>query len=429
MSTGGQVILLTFGSSGDIHPFLGLGRRFRDRGTAVTLVTNLRYADLAAAHDLDFVGIGSIEGFDAIMRDPDIWHHRRGAYKILTELADSVPESYAALETLVAGREAQTVIVASTLGMAGRLLHERTGQKLVSVHLSAMVFRSQIDPPRLPGLPPIDLLPAFLRRRVLKGFWDGADRFVLDKTLAKVNAFRQGELGFESPIVGLMGDYFHAPQRTLGLWPAWFTPVAVDWPKQVKLCGFPLYDERLTAAIPADLEAFLQAGLPPIAFTPGSAMLFGSKFFKAAVNACQRLGRRGVLLTRHPEQLPASLPPSVIHASFAPFGALLPRCAALVHHGGVGTLSQGFAAGIPQVVMPMAHDQFENARQLRRLGVGLSLARRRFIGRRLAKRLSVLLQGKHADDVARRCRELASRLSHEDGLALAVKEIEAVLYG
>ncbi len=60
----------------------------------------------------------------------------------------------------------------------------------------------------------------------------------------------------------------------------------------------------------------------------------------------------------------------MIHVDFAPFSELLPRCAALVHHGGVGTLSQGLAAGVPHLVTPMAHDQPDNAERLERLGVG-----------------------------------------------------------
>ena len=67
------------------------------------------------------------------------------------------------------------------------------------------------------------------------------------------------------------------------------------------------------------------------------------------------------LLTRYPEQLPPALPASVRHERYVPFSAILPRCAAIVHHGGIGTCAQALAAGIPQLVSPFGFDQPDNA--------------------------------------------------------------------
>ena len=67
------------------------------------------------------------------------------------------------------------------------------------------------------------------------------------------------------------------------------------------------------------------------------------------------------------------LPPGALHLPYVPFSALLPRLSGLVHHGGIGTSAQALAAGIPQLVVPFAHDQFDNAARLRRLGVAVSL--------------------------------------------------------
>src|SRR6185436_13395214 len=83
---------------------------------------------------------------------------------------------------------------------------------------------------------------------------------------------------------------------------------------------------------------------------------------------CALLGRRGILLTRHREQVPDNLPREVIHIDYAPFSQLLPRCAALVHHGGIGTSAQALASGVPQLVTPFTHDQPDNAARLKRLG-------------------------------------------------------------
>jgi UDP:flavonoid glycosyltransferase YjiC (YdhE family) len=94
-----------------------------------------------------------------------------------------------------------------------------------------------------------------------------------------------------------------------------------------------------------------------------------------------------LLLTRHGENIPPNLPPGVIHVPYAPFSELLPHCSALVYHGGIGTLSQALAAGVPHLVMPMSHDQPDNAWRLKDLGVGDSLPPKRFTPKNVAKKL------------------------------------------
>ena len=77
-----------------------------------------------------------------------------------------------------------------------------------------------------------------------------------------------------------------------------------------------------------------------------------------------------MFLTQYPEQLPARLPNGVRHFNYIPFSTVLPRAAAFVHHGGIGTTAQALAAGVPQLVVPLAHDQPDNAVRIRHLGVG-----------------------------------------------------------
>ena len=152
-------------------------------------------------------------------------------------------------------------------------------------------------------------------------------------------------------------------------------------------------------------------------------MTFGHEFFAASAETCQRLGKRGVLLTRHAGHVPPKLPPGVIHVDYAPFSELLPRCAALVHHGGIGTTAQALAAGVPQLLMPLAHDQFDNAARVRKLGVGDTIGRRRYRAPRVAAALERLLS---SPEVKRACAEVASRLKVEDPLAETCALIEGV---
>ncbi len=149
----------------------------------------------------------------------------------------------------------------------------------------------------------------------------------------------------------------------IGLFPDWFGVPQSDWPAAVRLTGFPLYDDSGDTRLPASLERFLDDGPPPVLFTPGTANQAAAHFFRAALDATQRLGRRALLLTRYSGHLPV-LPPSAHHEPFVPLSHVLPRCAALVSHAGIGTLAQGLAAGVPQLTMPMGFDQPDNATRL-----------------------------------------------------------------
>lgn len=122
-----------------------------------------------------------------------------------------------------------------------------------------------------------------------------------------------------------------------------------------------------------------------------------------------------------PEQVPAELPAGVRHFPYVPFSQVLPRAAALAHHGGIGTSAQALAAGVPQLVMPMAHDQPDNAARLRRLGVAASVPRRRFRGPAVARALGELLDSK---EVAENCASVAARLKGSRAVEQTCEAIE-----
>jgi len=205
-----------------------------------------------------------------------------------------------------------------------------------------------------------------------------------------LNEVRQ-ELGL-APVRRPLHQWLHSPTRVIGLFPEWFAAPAADWPEQVRLTGFPLYDGPNAHRLAPDLVHFLfDQGDPPIVFTAGTAQSHGKEFFRAAVEACLRLRARGVLVSAATEQLPADTPPSVRAFAYAPFSELLPRAKAIVHHGGIGTAAQALKAGIAQVVVPLAYDQPDNAARLRQLGVASILSPRRLDGAHLARTLRGLL--------------------------------------
>ena len=417
-----HAILVALGSSGDVHPFIGIGRELRRRGMRVTLVAAGWFREVAEKAGLDFVDPLPDLDFVTSIEDKRIWDTLRGTPVILDLFVRPLVEPvYRRIEDAFAGDIAagrKTIVVASSLALGARVAEERLGVPLVTAHLAPVLFRSLDDPPHVPGLF-VHRGPRWFRRLQ----WSVADRLLIDPLIGRwLNPFR-ASLGLP-PARGLFRDWIHSPRSTLGLFPEWFAEPQAQWPPQVRLTGFPLWCEEGVSDADEELKDWLAEGAPPILFTPGSANLHGREFFAAAADACRRLGRRGLLLTRFPEQVPDDLPTGVRHAAFVPFRWLVPRSAALVHHGGIGTLSQGLAGGVPQIVMPMGFDQFDNAARIERLGVGRALARKAFRGPALADLLGRLLDD---PDVAARAGVVAERFANADGIARAADEVEACL--
>src|SRR4029434_6986268 len=140
---------------------------------------------------------------------------------------------------------------------------------------------------------------------------------------------------------------------------------------------------------PSLLE-FLDRGSAPIVFTPGSANQNAAAFFRGAADAAARLHRRALLLTRFTEHLP-TLPPTAHHEGYAPLSRLLPRSAALVPHGGIGTLAHALAAGVTPLTTTMVVDQHDTTTRLLRLGVAKWVAPAKFSGDSVAPVLNTLL--------------------------------------
>jgi len=404
-----NVVVVALGSAGDVHPMAGLALALRRRGHSVLFIGPMVFKPLAERVKLEFVGIGSEEEFYETVRNPDLWHPFR-AFPLVTKKL--ILPAMRPVYELIAARRARdpynTVVIAPTTAFGARIAQEKLGVPLVTIHLQPSMLRSNIDPPcyAFPDL--LGLLPQGLRRY----FWLATDRLLIDPLLApEVNAFRGG-LGLR-PVRRLFGDWMHSPQRVVGFFPGWFAPPAADWPPQVRLTGFPLWDESEVREPSAELEQFLDEGEPPVVFTAGSAMAQGRKFFHASTEVCRQSGWRGLLLTQFPEQLPQPLPAGVRHFHYVPFSTVLPRAAAFVHHGGIGTTAQALAAGVPQLIIPLAHDQPDNATRVKRLGVGDFMPVKRYKVERARQRLAHLMA---SAEVSANCRRYARELEQRTAL-------------
>lgn len=412
-----RVLIAALGSHGDMLPFIGIAQLLRDRGHDVRIYSNGHYADLVRGSGLVFVQTSEAQLLRDAFADPRAVQTRAGVQLIAEGVAGSLLPTYQAMaQDVVAGH---TLLVGSTLAFAAHLLAETHGLPYAVVHLSPSVFRSLHDTPRLGASTAIQHLPRWLKRAAFAA----ADRWFLDPLLAApLNAVRH-PMGLP-PVRRVMRGWLHEADLTVGLYPRWFAAQQPDGPPHVLLAGFPLHDggEEAAPESGSALRAYFDEGPAPLVFTAGTANTQSQAFYAVSAAACAQLGLRAVLVAGRRDQLPTQLPPGVIHVRYAPFSWMFSRAAGVVHHGGIGTLSQALAAGVPQLIRPMAYDQFDNAQRACRLGVARELLPAQYRLPALAHRLAAMLGDGALRD---RCADVATRFAQHDGLATVCDALEA----
>ena len=408
-----RILIHSFGSYGDMYPFVGLGKELKDRGHEVLFYANGRFEPIIKAMGLGFVEIGHAEEYERFIENPEIWSEHRGLEHLLRGLLNFLPQIYH--DTVPYIKPGQTLIIGSTLAMSARLIQDSHQIPGVTVHLAPSIFRTLHRVPSMPGI----FLPEWLPVSLKQAFFWFADKYLMDPLVADGISALRAKLNLP-PVSRIFREWIHSPDLVIGMFPDWFGEPQPDWPEQVHCTGFPLFDDTENG-LDETLLSFLASGDPPIVFTAGTAMKYGDDFFETSVDACRLLGQRGILATKYPEQLPDRLPDGVIHINYAPFSSLLKHTAALVHHGGIGTSSQALRAAVPQLIRPCAYDQFDNARRLVDLGVAEMVTRKRYGVRSTLEKLEYLLE---EPTVKQRCTAVSERFSEVDAIRESCDHIE-----
>lgn len=417
-----RIVLNTFGSFGDIHPYMAIAIELQRRGHVPVIATSDVYREKIEGAGLQSVPVRPNlpqPGDQAADLIDKIMQPKTGPRFLMDEVIyPAVRDSYEDLVRAVAGAD---LLVTHPAAPAGPLVGRKTGMPWISTVLAPFSFFSAYDPP----------VPPFWQwTRKMSVLGPGFMKFALDlaKSGHKATAFAEfrDELGlsdFGNPIF----DGLHSPMLVLALFSKVFGKPQPDWPRQTKVTGFCFYDGRHETPMPAELERFLDAGTPPIVFTLGSSAVWvGRDFFNESIEAAKRLGQRAVLLVGGERNRPTSLPDGMIAVDYAPYETLLPRASVVVHHGGVGTTSQGLLAGVPTLIVPFAFDQSDNADHARRLGTSRTVYRNKYRAQRVAKELRELLD---RPEYKQNAIQVSKLLKQENGPARAAELIEQLFGG
>ncbi len=422
---GKRIVLTTYGSLGDLHPYMAIALELKARGHKIVIATNALARSRIEAVGIEFhavrpdtLNLSREEVGEIVRRGMD---RVKGTKYVICELV--LPHLKDSYEDLMQAVSSADLLVTHPMTFAGPIVAEKTGIRWVSSILAPISFVSVFDPPIMPTQTDGDLR-AF--GPLVNGglFWLGK---LMVKSWSEPVRQLRAELGLppgEDPLF----EGQHSPELVLALFSQLFAKPQIDWPKQVRVTGFVFYDRQGgEAGLPPELTQFLDAGPPPIVFTLGSAAVqdAGSFYLESAI-AAKKLGYRAVLLTGEDKHnRPKSLLSEDIAAfNYAPYSELFSRAAAIVHQGGIGTTAQALRSGRPMLVMPYSHDQPDNAARSERLGVARTIERGSYTAEWAVAELKQLLNNpryiKQAADIGR-------QIQAENGVQAACDYIEASL--
>ena len=389
-----KVLLVPLGSEGDIAPFRSLADQLVVRGHSVRIAANPYFADIVQRSGHPLFPVGEAATMQTLLADPRLWSGFAGSKLLLESLLTLLPGATA---PFLQDPTPPDLMVGSSYALAAAFAAEARRIPFVRLHLQPAMLRSVGDMPVLgEGAAWLRRLPAPMIR-MLFGLMDRA----LDgRPLARINGIRS-TIGLP-PLQSFYRDACNSGAALGGLFPRWFAPAQPDWPTGFQQFDFPLPDSPPKELDPI-VTGFLAQSSAPVLWTHGSANLHTDDFVRAAEAASIRLNLRAIIVV--PGGCPAMPPPSpnILRVSYVPFDAILPPCRAIVHHGGIGTFAKAVRYGVPQLIIPRAFDQFDNAARAVRLGSGLAHSYRRLgsVDRTIRRLLS-------GAEFANRAREFAS---------------------
>ncbi len=417
-----RIVLSNIGTFGDINPLIAMALELKRRGHAPVMAVPAVFEEKIVPLGLEFHAVRpDIDPENTILVEM-IYDVKKGTERGLREfLFPVLRQTYDDLLDAATRPERADLLLLGELNYAGPLVAEVTGIPWASYVLAPLSFFSAFDPPVLPMYPRLaraDKTVPGMGRAIRR-----LARFVSRKWPQPIYDLR-AELGLAKGANPLF-DAKHSPYLVLALFSRVLGVEQKDWPENTRITGFCYYDSDAgNDELPANLKEFLAAGPAPVVFTLGSAaVLAAGRFYEFSAKAAMRLGVRAVLLigTDERNRPRQALPESICVAEYAPFSALFPQAALVVHQGGVGTTAQCLRASKPMLIMPYSHDQPDNGRRMRRLKVARVIQRGNYLPVRVARKLKAMLE---EPLFARRAKLVAQRLEREDGVLSACDALE-----
>lgn len=423
-----RVVLATFGTHGDVHPFLALAIALQRRGIRPVLAAADFYRSKVESEGVEFAtmrpeldAVAARLGMEqqAIARAAA----KRPDFIVQDILLPHLRETFD--DAMTATRDAQLVVTHSA-AYGARLAAEKRGLPHISIALQPMILMSAYDPPLIANMEHVSRWIYAAGVQPTRAFL-GLGRWLARRWARPIETLRQ-EIGLSPSKGHPLFDAQFAGEHLIAMFSPLFGPPQPDHPPQTSIVGFAFYDSDAAGPpqLSAEIKQFLARGSPPLVFTQGtSAVQDAEQFIRESLAATARLNARAIFVldAERAAQWRASASSAVLITGYAPYSLLFPRALINVHHGGVGTTAQALRAGRPQLIAPYLVDQPDNAARVARLGAGRTLRLPNYRANRIAAELTALQAREYSQQAA----TVSAQIAKEDGASAAADLIVRTL--
>ncbi len=399
-----------------------MGSILNREGYTVTIATIKLYREKVEAMGCKFIALrpdvdelGPEEEWTKSVNDS-----RRGAEFIARKLI--IPYINENFETLMSATDDCDLIISHVLTFVSPIVAEKRNIPWLTVMLQPSTFISAYDPPAFAfavNLPKLKFLGPSFFSFLFKIFTAASKHW-----FKPVYELRKKE-GLQNPYSNPLMKNF-SPYGTFALFPESFAQPQKDWPVNTSQIGFPLHVET-DSTLSDNVSDFLKKDEAPFVFTLGTAIVnMESDFFKIAYKAIKLTGIRAIFLIGNKDghvTNEMSEDKQICISSYESYSLLFPKCAVIVHQCGIGTTSQALYSGKPQILIPFAHDQPDNALRVSKLGCGVIIFIRQLNTDNLVKSINEIISERKYRDSAIKYKSELSEINFEENLINSVNKI------
>jgi len=417
-----RITVLTVGSRGDVQPYVALSAGLQAAGYDVTLATHASFRETVEQRGLAFASIAMDPREVMRRREGREWMESgENPVRFIRELVRFIrPHLETHLAEVRAACAGADGVVFSPLAFAGWHAAEA---------LDVPSLQAALQPATPTGaFPTLPLAGRWslggLGNRLTHIFYQ---QFAWQALRPVLNPWRRDVLGI--PALPLSGPFRVMQRRhtpVLHGFSRHVLPRPRDWAEWIHVTGYWFLDRPSEWEPPSRVLDFLAAGPPPVYVGFGSMIPRDpAGTIDAVLAALRQAGVRGIVATGWMGATHHDFPDDVLALDEIPHDWLLPRVAAVVHHGGAGTTGAAMRAGRPAVVVPFFADQPLWARCVERLGVGpRPVPLKRLTADRLAEAIHIAVTD---EGIARHAADLGAKIREEDGVENAVAIVDRVV--
>ena len=421
-----RIFINTFGTRGDVQPFVALGKGLKDAGHDVTVCTANTFESFITEQGLNY-GYMTDEllklidtdiGKEAIEDQIGLWGTAKTMMK-LVKLAKPLNRQMF-IDSWEAAKAVQPeLVIYQSKALGGPSIAEKFNAPAIMANLQPLIAPTKKLPPI--GMPSLNM--GWSNKASYKMIAMGYNSYAKD-----VNEVRQEMMGLDKfpKSSGVLKMADGSPIPMLHGFSQHVLPRPDDWPEYYTVNGYWFLERSDDWEPSTELKTFLDAGEPPVYVGFGSmAGKNPQRLASIVVDALQQANVRGIIATGWGGLDASNLPDTIYKIDKVPHDWLFERVTAVVHHGGAGTTAAGLRAGRPTIICPFMGDQPFWGTRVENLGVGPKPIKQKKLS---VEKLAVAIQTVTNDTaMQKKAAVLGKKIQAEDGVANAISTIDKIL--